>query len=69
MPVPNISAETSHPPSEDVLTSAVPLFGAVAGLWSAPDQEVRERQKFKKEGKIKGRTMKVRPFPYSASCR
>ena len=69
MPVPNITPETCHPASEDGLTSAVPHFGAVAGLWSAPDQEAREQQKFKKEGKIKGRTMKVRPFPYSASCR
>ena len=105
-------------------SSAVPLLGAVAGLWSAPDYLTRERQEFKEEGKpqvvllfcprggrresprsaernsprwvgaakkgchperrstnvprvpqivsagkIKGRTMKVRPFPYSASCR
>ena len=126
-------------------SSAVPLLGAVAGLWYAPDYLTRERQEFQEEGKpqvvlplcprggrresprsaernspsevqrtrrplgvntltrfvhpagsvqrkkaaarkgaaptcprvpqivsaekIKGRTMKVRPFPYSASCR
>ena len=28
-------------------SSAVPLFEAVAGLWSAPDYLIRERQEFK----------------------
>ena len=28
-----------------------PIFGAVAGLWSAPDYLTRERQEFKEEGK------------------
>ena len=28
-----------------------PSFGAVAGLWSAPDYLIRERQEFKEEGK------------------
>ena len=32
-------------------SSAVLLFGAVAGLWSAPDYLIRERQEFKEEGK------------------
>ena len=32
-------------------SSAVPLLGAVAGLWSAPDYLTRERQEFKEEGK------------------
>ena len=31
--------------------TAVPLLGAVAGLWSAPDYLTRERQEFKEEGK------------------
>ena len=32
-------------------SSAVPLLGVVAGLWSAPDYLTRERQEFKEEGK------------------
>ena len=32
-------------------SSVVPLLGAVAGLWSAPDYLTRERQEFKEEGK------------------
>ena len=31
-------------------SSAVPLIGAVAGLWSAPSYLIRERQEFKEEG-------------------
>ena len=46
-------------------SSAVPLLGAVAGLWSAPDYLTRERQEFKEEGK----PQVVLPFCPRGGCR
>ena len=46
-------------------SSAVPLFEAVAGLWSAPDYLIRERQEFKEEGK----PQVVLPFCPRGGCR
>ena len=38
-------------PTEEKILCRSPYFGAVAGLWSAPDYLIRERQEFKEEGK------------------